>query len=65
MKIQSMVVNTYQKNPFTRNLYQLADRDLSVPLHLLPPGMKEIEVRYFFFRSESLLPYLPETGRFR
>jgi len=45
---ESMVVNTYQKNPFTRNLYQLADRDLSVPVHLLPAGMKEIEVRYFF-----------------
>ncbi|MCB9016748.1 MAG: methyltransferase domain-containing protein [Lentimicrobiaceae bacterium] len=45
---ESMVINTYQRNPFSRNLYQLADRDLSVPVHLLPPGMKEIEVRYFF-----------------
>lgn len=45
---ESVVANTYQKNPFTRNLYQLADRDLSVPVHLLPPGMKETEVRYFF-----------------
>jgi ubiquinone/menaquinone biosynthesis C-methylase UbiE len=45
---ESMVINTYQKNPFSRKLYQLADRDLSVPVHLLPTGMKEIEVRYFF-----------------
>jgi len=45
---ESMVVNTYQKNPFSRKLYQLADRDLSVPVHLLPGGMKETEVRYFF-----------------
>ena len=45
---ESVVANTYQKNPFTRNLYQLADRDLSVPVHLLPPGMKSTEVRYFF-----------------
>lgn len=45
---ESMVVNTYQKNPFSRKLYQLADRDLSVPVQLLPSGMKEIEVRYFF-----------------
>jgi ubiquinone/menaquinone biosynthesis C-methylase UbiE len=54
---ESMVVNTYQKNPFTRNLYQLADRDLSVPLHLLPPGMKEIEVRYFFDQKVYCLTF--------
>jgi len=45
---ESMVVNTYQKNPLSRKLYQLADRDLSVPMHLLPAGTKEIEIRYFF-----------------
>lgn len=45
---ESMVVNSYQKNPLSRKLYQLADRDLSVPVHLLPAGTKEIEVRYFF-----------------
>lgn len=45
---EAMLVNTYQKNPFSRKLYQLADRDLSVPVQLLPVGMKEIEVRYFF-----------------
>jgi len=58
---ESMVVNTYQKNPFSRKLYQLADRDLSVPVHLLPIGMKEIEVRYFYEQKIYCLTFRKPT----
>ena len=61
---ESMVVNAYQKNPIARNLYQLADRDLSVPLHLLPPGMKEIEVRYFFEQKVYCLTFRKPVENF-
>lgn len=59
---ESMVVNTYQKNPFSRKLYQLADRDLSVPVQLLPAGMKEIEVRYLFDQKIYCLTFRKPFG---
>ncbi|MFH1120171.1 MAG: methyltransferase domain-containing protein [Bacteroidota bacterium] len=61
---ESMVVNTYQKNPFSRKLYQLADRDLSVPVELLPAGMKEIEVRYFFDQKIYCLTFRKPAENF-
>jgi len=59
---EAMVVNAYQRNPISRKLNQLADRDLSVPVHLLPQGMKEIEVRYFFDQTIYCLTFRKPAG---